>query len=31
MLLNELFALDDQNNNKQKMEKYATEIGVTIH
>ena len=30
-LLNELFTLDDQHNNKQKMEKYTTKIGVTIH
>ena len=30
-LLNEIFSLDDQNSNEQKMEQYATEIGVTIH
>ena len=30
-LLNELFALDNQDSNKQKMEPYAADIGVTIH
>ena len=30
-LLNELFTLDDQDTNEQKMEKYAAEIGVTIN
>ena len=30
-LLNDLFSLDDQDSNEQKMEQYATEIGVTIH
>ena len=30
-LLNDLFTLDDQDSNEQKMEQYATEIGVTIH
>ena len=30
-LLNELFALDTQDSNKQKMEPYAADIGVTIH
>ena len=30
-LLNELFTLDDQDTNGQKMEKYAAEIGVTIN
>ena len=30
-LLNELFNLDNQDSNKQKMEQYATEIGVAIH
>ena len=29
-LLNELFSLDDQPSNEQKMEEYASEIGVTI-
>ena len=27
-LLNELFSLDDPNNNEQKMEQYATKIGL---
>ena len=31
ILLNDLFTLDDQDSNEQKMEQYATEIGVTIH
>ena len=30
-LLNELFSLDNQDSNELKMEKHATEIGVTIH
>ena len=30
-MLNELFNLDNQNSKKQKMEQYATKIGVTIH
>ena len=30
-LLNELFTLDNQDSNKQKMEPYAADIGVTIH
>ena len=30
-LLNDLFTLDDQDSNEQKMEQYATEVGVTIH
>ena len=30
-LLNELFNLDNQDSNKQKMEQYATEIEVAIH
>ena len=30
-LLNELFSLDDQNSNEQKMEQYVTKIGVTVH
>ena len=30
-LLNELFLLDNQNTNEQKIKKYANEIGVTIH
>ena len=29
-LLNELFSLDDQPSNEQKMEEYASEIGVTV-
>ena len=29
-LLNELFSLDDQPSNEQKMEEYASEIGITI-
>ena len=31
ILLNDLFTLDDQDSNEQKMEQYATEVGVTIH
>ena len=30
-LLNELFNLDNQDSNKQKMEQYPTEIEVAIH
>ena len=30
-LLNELFTLDNHDSNKQKMEPYAADIGVTIH
>ena len=30
-LLNELFTLDNQDSNKQKMEPYAADTGVTIH
>ena len=29
-LLNEIFVLNNQGNNEQKMEKYADQIGVTI-
>ena len=29
-LLNEIFVLNNQDNNEQKMEKYADQIGVTI-
>ena len=30
-LLNELFALDNQDSNEQKLKQYATEIEVAIH
>ena len=30
-LLNDPFSLDNQNSKEQKLEQYATEIGVTIH
>ena len=30
-LLNKLFYLDNEDSNKQNMEQYATEIGITIH
>ena len=30
-LLNELFTLDNQDSNKQKMQPYAADRGVTIH
>ena len=30
-LLNELFVLNDQNSNEQKMTEYANNIGITIH
>ena len=30
-LLNELFTLDNQDSNEQKLKQYATEIEVTIH
>ena len=30
-LLNELSSLDDQPSNEQKMEEYASEIGITVH
>ena len=29
-LLNELFVLDNQDSNEQKMRQYANDIGVTI-
>ena len=30
-LLNNLFVLNDQNSNEQKMTEYANNIGITIH
>ena len=31
VLLNELFTLNHQNKNEQKMRQYANEIAITIH
>ena len=31
VLLNELFTLNDQNKNEQKMRQYANEIAITMH
>ena len=31
ILLNELFILDNQDANEQKMRQYANDLGITVH